>query len=616
MHMATAEDEQSIPKAIVSSRVARLRLTTGLLQGVILYALYWLFKNTALPNANMYLFAPLVLCALFVPILFVSALGHLDRHCITKWMMVATLICILLTVCDVWRSGLVQFEWLSFDTVKTEYSASTWLLAFLPAGFYIAHALVLAAARDGRKVATYPSYFEVAWKLIIQIMFALLFVGVLWLILWLGANLFMLIKLSFLHDLLQRPWFGVTVTTFSFATALHITDVRPGIVRGIRSLLLVLMSWLLPITTLIVGGFLLSLPFAGLEPLWATRHATSVLLGATAVLVMLINATFQGGELGTQVTTFLRILARVACVLLLPMTLIAIYALTLRVEQYGWTTDRIIAAACLLVASCYACGYLWAAVERKVWLERIAPVNVMTAFVILAVLLALFTPIADPARLSVNDQVARLESGKVNVAKFDFNYLRFDGARYGQEALQKFKLATTGTDVALLNKRAEEALQRRSKWDGENRLPVADKIARLANITVWPDGKSLPATFAEMDWSAFEKNHLFPQCLLFQDKKCDAYLMDLNGDNTAEILIRNAENFRQAVIFTLQKDGKWQPSGLMNGMTLDCNDVAQALAAGRYQLLPAPFKDVQIAGQRLHVERWPLEEMKCKDTKN
>lgn len=616
MHMATAEDEQSIPKAIVSGRVAKLRLATGLLQGVILYALYWLFKNTALPNANMYLFAPLVLCALFVPILFVSGLGHLDQRRITKWMIAAALICMLLTVCDVWRSGHVQFDWLSFDTVKTEYSASAWLLTFLPVGFYIAHALVLAAARDGRKVATYPSYFEMAWKLIIQIMFALLFVGVLWLILWLGANLFMLIKLSFLHDLLQRPWFFVTATTFAFATALHITDVRPGIVRGIRSLLLVLMSWLLPITTLIVGGFLLSLPFAGLEPLWATRHATSVLLGATAVLVLLINATFQGGELGTQVTAFLRIVARVACVLLLPMTLIAIYSLTLRVEQYGWTTDRIIAAACLLVASCYACGYSWAAVERKVWLERIAPVNVMTAFVILAALLALFTPIADPARLSVNDQVARLENGKVSVAKFDFNYLRFDGARYGNEALQKFKLATTGPDVALLNKRAEEALQRKNKWDGENRLPVADKIARLANITVWPDGKSLPASFAEMDWSTFEKNHLFPQCLLFQDKKCDVYLMDLNGDNKTEILIKNAENFRQAVVFSLQTDGKWQPSGLINGMSLDCKDVSQALAEGRYQLLPTPFKDVQIAGQRLSVEAWPTDQSKCADAKN
>jgi hypothetical protein len=40
MDMATAEDEQAIPKAIVSGRVAQWRLATGLLQGVILYVLY------------------------------------------------------------------------------------------------------------------------------------------------------------------------------------------------------------------------------------------------------------------------------------------------------------------------------------------------------------------------------------------------------------------------------------------------------------------------------------------------------------------------------------------------------------------------------------------------
>ncbi len=268
------------------------------------------------------------------------------------------------------------------------------------------------------------------------------------------------------------------------------------------------------------------------------------------------------------------------------------------------------------MASCYASGYLWAAVERKDWLERIAPINVLTAFIILITLLALFTPIADPARLSVNDQVARLESGKVSVEKFDFNYLRFEGARYGIEALQKFKEASTGSDVALLNKRADQALQRKSKYDGEGRLPVADTIARLANITVLPEGKSLPASFTEMDWSAFEKNHLFPQCLLFQDQKCNVYLMDLNGDNKTEILIKNAENYRQAVVFSLQTDGKWQPTGLMNGMNLDCKDVSQGLAEGQYKLVPAPFKDVQIAGQRLSVEVWPADQIKCKDVKN
>lgn len=610
-------EELSIPRSIVNDRVARLRLLTGLLQGLLLYFLYWSLKNASWPASSAYIYAPLLLISLFVPILFISGLGHLESRRMWIWMVVAIIIAAVLGVYDIWRqSDLDRGNWFGLAEGMLPVTPSLLVLFFSAVGFYIAHALVLAAAADQRRIARYSSYFEQAWKLIIQIMFSLLFVGVLWLILWMGAALFMLVKIRFLYDLLLTSWFSIWVTAFAFSTALHITDVRPGIVRGIRSLLLVLMSWLLPITTLLVAGFLIILPFAGLEPLWATGHATSLLLGTAAILVLLINAAFQGGDVGDEVARVLRGSARVACVLLMPITLIAIYALTSRVQQYGWTTDRIIAAASLLIASCYASGYLWAAVERKVWLERIAPINVLTAFVILFTLLALLTPIADPARLSVSDQLARLESGKVSVEKFDFNYLRFDGARYGNEALQKFKVAKTGSDAALLNKRANEALQKKNKWDGENKTIFADSAARAANITIWPEGKTLPAGFIDQDWAEFEKNHRFPQCLLQQDAKCDAYLIDFNADGKTEILMKNTKNYDQSVVLGLAADGRWRPQGTVSDIDPRCKELLEALRGGNYQWVDPLFKDMQIAGKRLYVEPWDDEKNKCEDVKN
>ncbi len=614
MHTA-ADEEHSIPRSIVTDRVARLRLLVGLLQGIVLYFLYLSLKNATWPVTSPYLFAPLLLIFLFVPVLFISGFGHLETRRMWLWMLTVAIIVSVLGVYDIWRQGFLDRNWFGVAQGMSRATPSGLMVCFAAIGFYIAHALVLAAGVDKRRIARYPSYFELAWKLIIQITFSILFVGVLWLILWLGATLFMLVKLDFLSALLRRSWFFIPVTAFAFSTALHITDVRPGIVRGIRSLLLVLMSWLLPITTLIVGGFLLSLPFAGLEPLWATRHATSVLLGAMVVLVLLINATFQGGEVGADVARVLRGSARLACILLLPIALIAIYSLTLRVQQYGWTTDRIIAAACLLVAACYACGYLWAAMERRTWLERIAPINVLTAFVVLAVLLALFTPIADPARLSVADQLSRLGAGKVNAGQFDFDYLRFEGARYGNDALQKLKSTRTGVDAALLNKRAEATLLKKNKWVRATPLPLTDATARAANITVWPANQVLPATFIHQSWSGFEKNYMFPQCLLLQDSKCNAYLIDLNADGKTEILIKNIENYRPAVVFVLAADGKWQPGGMINGINSNCKDLLQALAEGSYTLVTPPFKELQIAGRRLHTEPWPSDQLKCENTK-
>lgn len=605
--MHTADEELSLPKAIVTSHVARLRLLTGLLQGVILYALYYSLKEKFWPSTNGYLFSPLTMIFVFVPVLFISALGHLNARRMWIWMIIAALICVLMGVYDIWRIGFIDSSNL-FDASGSRRTPSPLVSLFVAGGFYIAHALVLAAAADEKRIARYPTYFETAWKLIIQIKFSFLFVAVLWLILWLGATLFMLVKVRFLQELMEQSWFVIPVITFAFSTALHITDVRPGIVRGIRSLLLVLMSWLLPITTLIVGGFLLTLPLTGLEPLWATRYATSVLLGASATLVILINAAFQGGEVGKEVARVLRVSARLACVLLLPMTLIAIYSLTLRVQQYGWSHDRVIAAACLLVATCYASGYLWAALERSVWLARIAAVNVLTSFLILATLLALFTPVADPARISVANQLARLQSGQVSADKFDFEYLRFEGARYGERALQAFKEKAEGPDAALISKRASAALEKKNRWSREN--PNANSQSRGANITVWPQGQALPEAFLKQDWGNGGRSYLLPDCLKLQDTKCNAYVLDLNGDGKTEILLKNVQDYGQLVVFALQTDGSWKPAGTMTG-SAGCKEVADALAAGRFRSTPPLFPDLEVAGQRLHVQPWPTDQLKC-----
>ena len=225
------------------------------------------------------------------------------------------------------------------------------------AGLFIVHTLVLASASDQKRIANYPTYFDCAWKLLVQMKFSVLFVGAVWIVLWLGASLFLLIRLNFFRDLLQESWFAIPVTVFAFACAVHLTDVRPVIVRGIRNLLLVLLSWILPVTLLIVGGFLVSLPFTGLAHLWATKHATALLLSSAAILVVLINTAFQNGTVEQDVAKILRVSARLACLLLVPLVGISAYALGLRVGEYGWTTDRIIAACCIVVASCYALGY-------------------------------------------------------------------------------------------------------------------------------------------------------------------------------------------------------------------------------------------------------------------
>lgn len=581
--------------AVVSRRVMFGRLAAGLLQGLLLYGLYRAATDHTWPSGQPYLFVPLMIVGVLLPPLFISAIGHLDTRRTAIWTCAAALIMIVLSVHDVWRGGSSPQLWPLGAEGRVRMPSG--LLFFFGAGFfYIAQALALAAASDQRRIARYATYFELSWKLIIQLEFSALFVGALWLVLWMGASLFMLVRLDFMKELLQKSWFVAPVICFAFSCAMHITDVRPAIVRGIRTLLLVLMSWILPVTALIVAGFLATLVFTGLDHLWQTRFATTLLLGADAVLVVLINAAFQNGE-AADVAPPVCLSARVAALLLLPLTAIAIYALALRVGDYGWTSERVIAAACLLVASCYAAGYAWAACRRGVWLAFVAGVNMATAFVILAVLLALFTPLADPARLSVNDQLARLDSGKVAASKFDFTYLKFEGARYGRAALEQLRTRTQGADAARIRKSAELALKQNSRQ--QNDIAAIADIDVAANLAVWPSGSVLPASFLRQDWRDDVRIHPLPACLTQRGASCDAIVIDINLDGDPEVLVMRAGQL--PVVLGAGDNGKWKVIGTLPYGAASCAPLVRELKAGQFQLLAPRAQDLQIAGQRVAI---------------
>ncbi len=190
-------------------------------------------------------------------------------------------------------------------------------------------------------VTRYRNYFDATWKFGVQLALALAFVVAFWLTLLLGAQLFKLINLDFLERLIEHSWFADPATALAIAAAIHLTDVRAGLVAGIRTVVLTLLSWLLPLMALLALGFVGSLIFTGLDPLWQTRSAAGIMLTAAGVLVVLINAAYQDGEAEGARPFVLRYAELVASALLVPLVGLAAYALALRVQQYGWSVERI-----------------------------------------------------------------------------------------------------------------------------------------------------------------------------------------------------------------------------------------------------------------------------------
>jgi hypothetical protein len=579
-------------KTFVQS-TAFARFTVALAQGLALAWIYEAYEAKHWPATDGLIFAPLAVVALFVPVLIVAGLSNLRTRTLAIWVAAATVLSAGLTAYDIWRdpSDIAANQLRNLPTV------SLWLA--LGAILFITHSLIMAGEADRKFLATYERHFDISWKLGVQLVLAVLFVTVLWGLLWLGTELFRLIKIEFLAELIKRRWFSVPVTAIAFAGAIHITDIRVGIVGATRTLSLALLSWLLPVMALLALAFVLALPFTGLEPLWSTRRATGILLTAAAVLVVLINSAQRDGESGSSVAAVLRYSSAVAVIVLAPLVALAGYGVALRVQQYGWTPQRIDALACVAIATCYALGYIIALARSGVSLRGLEATNVTTAFVILAVLLLLFTPIADPARISVADQLARLEAGQVAPEKFDFAFLRFQSGRYGDQALNRLKAKQDGPDAARIAQMASEALNQRNRWQAQQRQNTVrvTPATRAANIAVLrPKDQPIPDSFVAQDWTAYARQWELPRCLV-ADAKCEAILLDLDDDGQPEILLLGLPAGPAAAF----KDGPagWSYFGMI--ANLQCNGVREALRAGQFRAAAPILKEIEVAGQRLRV---------------
>jgi len=241
---------------------------------------------------------------------------------------------------------------------------------------------------------------------------------------------------------------------------------------GHRNLSLVLLSWIVPVALLIVAGFLLSLPFTG----WAICGQQSMpphfYCLRLAALVILINTAFQTVRWQTK--------WRPSCASV-PAWRVSVAApggnRHLRPQLARWRLwldngshhRRLLPGGGQLLCTGLCLGgqpqirlaRWYSACQYRNRLRHLGRAD--------GIVLALL----DPARISVANQVARLDSGKQTAEKFDFDYLKFEGRRYGVAALEQLKTSTQGKDAALVREKATQSLAKKNKWEEQKSGPLA-----------------------------------------------------------------------------------------------------------------------------------------------
>lgn len=594
---------------------SRPLMLVGALQGVVLWLLWHAADTPHWPQGVPLLMGALLWAALAVPAaIYLSENSGLHRPRRVQLVLGVAVLYLLFGAYAGWLGDPVEAMERQPRLVGP-YGSFAHVLAALVLGFIL---VPLVAGREHGRWH-YPKLFQLAWRNALLGASVVAITGLFWAVLFAGAMLMKSLGLRFVLDLIEEPVFAFPVTGVVVGAVFAQGHARAELLANLRHYWLALNAWLLPLLLGFGVMWMVALPFTGLDVLFGTRSAAFILLWFAALAVHFINCAWQDGRHELTYPRWLAACIRYAWITLPVVTAVAGWALWLRIEQYGLTEERIWAVVVWLLAAGYALGYavsLLPALQRRVapdsqtgaWMGSVASTNILMAIITLLCLGLLASPVADPRRLAVNDQVARLVSGRIAPADFDYAYLRWRADRWGTLALQQLARAGSDARSADIAGRARQSLAQTSRWGGPESKPgqavltrdeARQRIRQLlaaGSTDVIPD--SLVDTLRESNGKG-DSNCLHPQYV------CAIWMQDFNDDGQQEALVivgyATAEKGRlNARLFARQGEA-WHFAGDLQAMA-PLKEWEDSIRSGRIRLVPADWKDVELNGKRQSIQ--------------
>jgi hypothetical protein len=587
-------------RLIVSARQSML--IAGLIQGFMMLGLHEWIKSKSFDLSDLVYIVPLYTVAVLGPLTFNFLRAEFSCR---QSFIYATLISGVLALTGTW------FGWNYVLPAETRlyqspnFIAGLWVFGFVSAVIWF-HILPFAQSRlrHSEPAFSYSGLFEDAWRNCLLLANCFVFSGIFWALLGLWAGLFEVLKIKFFSDLFTTRYFVYLATAMSVSFAVSLEDKEASALVTIRRYLLAVQARLLPLAAFIVLLFLVTLPFSGLHKLWDTGSATALMLGLQYAVIILTNAVWQDGKQPLPFSSFTRSFIRMALIALPVLSVLCVWALHLRVDQYGWTIDRIWAAILVAFISLYTAAYCAAAV-RSGWLQSLGRLNTAIALLVIATLLAVHTPLLDPQRISASSQVSRLLAGKVAASNFDYEYLRFNLGRAGAQALRELEKIDHQAEAATIRSKATAALNLHSvsTLDAWEHLPSQQEIT--ARINLYPKGTAIDLEFVAALHQRVETEEYDRYTrALREDKEPIAVLaVDLNKDGAPEYI------FLKDPFPVFSKQGQqWRLIGNMwfnNTDAMREKELEQATASADFTVVPRLWSDLRIGGSegRLQLER-------------
>lgn len=548
----------------------------GLLQGTLCY----LLMTYLAPHNDGWLFYGMPATIAITSALLLTVVSFKQRA-LWYWMALSFIVVLAMSVWLKWQVEDSD-KWRQHE-VFMFYGWRLLLMAMLALP-WIQYSLHVS-----REQARYPHFYRQLWLNALTLLIVFVANGLFWLVLLLWSEMFKLVGIPFFSTLFfDTDWFGYVAFGLITALAVVLARTQSRLVTAVQKLLTFIATGLLPLVALLALMFILTLPFTGLEAISQRVSAAGLMSTLTLLLLLLIAIVREPQKEALPYPGVLRYLIKCSLIVAPIYMLIAGWSLWVRIQQYGWTPERVYGVLVVVVLLVWSFGYLASILRRgRNPLELQGPVILGVSLLALGLLVLLSSPVIDAWRISVNSHMGLYHSGKIKPDQVSLYMLDHSGkpGRAALEALQK--------DVAF-NQDSKRRRDLNSLLQGR-RDPVKELTAtQLVSKVVMAPGSQKPD---DAFW-AFVKTQGYRITSCAEQNACVLVSQDLNADGHPEQVLY-AFGDGESLVFGMQKN-KWDllaVATLPEGFTKD--KLLQAVANQQLGSTPRIWRDITIDGKRL-----------------
>ena len=483
------------------------------------------------------------------------------------------------------------------------------LLALTAVLTFVAIPFLTIALRDPAAWRRYDLLFETAWSVTARFTLAWIFVGIFWALVFLSDALMSLVGVTLIEHLLDTEWLVFTLTGAVLGLGL-------AVVYELRAtlspfLFLRMLRLLGPLVLVIIALFLIALPLRGLSDLFGGVSSAGTLMSVCLAAIALVSIAVDRNDAEAVSTPGLRLSTRALAVMQPALAGLALWAVVLRVSQYGWTPDRVLGMGVAVLLTLYSLGYGVSALIPGAWMHRIRAVNVAMAFAVMGFSAAWMTPLLNAEKISVNSQITRFQEGRLDAQDLAYWSMQHDWGKAGRAGLAQLEGMSDHPDAALVAQAIAVARNETDRYHFEQSLTdqrAPEELARLiAQMPVQPPDGRLTVD-ALRDLPDFRRSQWLEGCGRLTSEgepgcvMLTGVFLPVAGTQAMVLFLDNHERVRVHHLW-IEPDGairvqEAQTPGQSNWPDLPASAIVSA-QAGQFDLQPRQGLALHISGQVL-----------------